>query len=83
MTIYKNNKNIDSILTFKEIDEFAIDILENFKKKDLIGSDYYLVMMIVFPSFLLMIICLICQSYNRNSNTDYSRIQRTKLENIN
>ena len=80
--IYKNNKNIHSILTFKEIDEFAIDILENFKKKDLIGNGYYLFMMMVFPIFLLIIICLICQSYNRHSNTDYSRIQETKIENL-
>ena len=73
LIIYINNKSIHSILTFKEIDEYAIEILNNLNEKDLIGNFYYLFMVIACPIIfviVLIIFCLLLKRLNKTLSSD-------------
>ena len=71
LIIYINNKSIHSILTFTEFDEYAIEILQNLKDKDLAGNGYYLFMVISCPIILVILLILFCKFLECCCSNDY------------
>ena len=71
LIIYINNKSIHSILTFTEFDEYAIEILQNLKDKDLAGNGYYLFMVISCPIILVILLIVFCKFLECCCSNDY------------